>query len=234
VIGCAHSYSDDARFLTCLNGRGDLAFSVRGPSPTLIRMAALPAIVPSIAPGLPVELKLLDAEPGAFSMFVWKNVTILSWMAPATGAGTKRVAECTKQVASACRDGFSNIHLVKDGIGLPTVEARHEFADMMNRHSQELACVGIALLGSGFWASALQGAITGIRMLNPRRSAVLRIHDSIDGVADWLPREHIKYTGVLLRSTELHSAMTQAFAETLQQAESGTHPLAANDSGFRR
>jgi len=71
-------------------------------------------------------------------MFLWKNITILSWIAPATGGATKRVAEQTIHVASSCREGFSNIHLLKEGIGLPTAEARHDFADMMSRHSQEL------------------------------------------------------------------------------------------------
>jgi hypothetical protein len=158
-------------------------------------------------------------------MYVWKNVTILSWIAPATGAATKRVAQWTTEVASSCPEGFSNVHLIKEGIGLPTAEARHDFADMMDRHSQTLACVAIALLGSGFWASALQSAITGIRMLNSKRSALLRIHDSMEAVADWLPPEHLKYTGVRFRSAELHAAMTQAFSDTLRQAESGTHPL---------
>jgi hypothetical protein len=188
-------------------------------------MASLPAAARRVSVVPPGQLQLLDYEPGAFSMFCWKNITILTWVAPATGAATKRVAEATMQVAGACREGFSNIHLLRQGIGLPTAEARHDFAEMMNRHSQELACIAIALLGSGFWASALQGAITGIRMLNPKRSSVMRIHDSIDGVADWLPQEHLKYTGVAIQSGELHSAMTQAFFETQDQAESGSHPV---------
>jgi hypothetical protein len=188
-------------------------------------MAMSRVSVPPVALGPPVPMKLLDSEPGSFSMFSWKNVTILSWIAPATGTFTARVAEATVQVASTCRHGFSNVHLVKDGIGLPTAEARQNFAAMMNRHADELACVGVALLGSGFWASALQGAITGIRLLNPKRSAVLRIHDSIEGIADWLPQEHLKYTGVTIHSLELRSALTQAFLDTLRFAESGSHPV---------
>jgi hypothetical protein len=191
----------------------------------MLRMVMSRASVPPVTLGAPVQMKLLDCEPGSFSMFLWKNVTILSWIAPATGNFTARVAEATEQVASACRDGFSNVHMVKDGIGLPTAEARHNFAEMMNRHADELGCVGVALLGSGFWASALQGAITGIRLLNPKRSAVLRIHDSIEGLADWLPQEHLKYTGVAIHSLELRSALTQAFLDTLRFAESGSHPV---------
>jgi hypothetical protein len=188
-------------------------------------MTVRPGAVSSIPVGSPAPLKLLESEPGAFSMFLWRNVTILSWIAPATGEATRRVAERTIAVASSFREGFSNIHLLKEGIGLPTAEARHDFAEMMRRHSQELACVAVALLGSGFWASALQSAITGIQMLNPKRSTLMRIHDSIEAVADWLPEEHLKHTGVAIRSSELRSAMTEAFSETLRQADSGSFPL---------
>ena len=217
-----------------LKGLYSLPYTARIPTFRLSRRMKLRvkyyaiAVLPSVAPRIsilpPGELRLLDHEPGAFSMFVWKNITILTWLAPATGATTKRVAEETIRVASACPEGFSNIHLLQHGIGLPTAEARHDFAEMMNRHP-ELACVGVALLGSGFWASALQSAITGIRMLSPKRSSIMRIHDSMEGVAEWLPQEHLKLTGVQIGSAELQAAMTQVFSETLQQAESGLHPV---------
>ena len=171
---------------------------------------------------LPVQAStpptLLDSEPGAFSILVWHNITIVSWNANATGSTVRRVAEATVPIAEECRQGFSNIHLVRHGSSLPTAEARAGFVEMADRYSQALACVAVGLLGSGFWASALQSAVTGMRMLSPR-SFAFRIHNSIDAVTAWLPPEHLKRTGVSVDPDELHSIMTGAFSQTLREAD---------------
>src|SRR5258708_40352193 len=95
---------------------------------------------------LPVQAStpptLLDPEPGAFSILVWHNITIVSWNANATGSTVRRGAEATVPIAEECRQGVSNIHLVRHGSSLPTAEARAGFIAMADRYSQAPACVG--------------------------------------------------------------------------------------------
>ena len=60
-----------------------------------------------------------------------------------------------------------------------------------------IACVAVIIDGSGFWASALRGFITGLQVLAPG-TLDLHAHASIDQVLAWLPTEHHKRTGVQL------------------------------------
>jgi len=162
-------------------------------------------------------LTLLDSEPGAFALFAFDDVTIACWPKHATGETVGRVAMATASFVGAGRR-FSNVHLVKHGAALPTAEARAGFVGMMDRYAGDLACVAVALLGSGFWASALQSAITGMRMVSPRTFS-MRIVNSMDAIAEWLPPAHLEKTGTALHAVELRRAMLDAFSHALGDGE---------------
>ncbi len=159
-----------------------------------------------------VQLVCLDSEPGKFAFFGWQNVLVSVWLAAGTGAAVERLGNATRPYEKFHPRGVSNIHLVKGGAGMPTAEARAGFVGLMERYSAWFACIAVSLLGRGFWASALQGAVTGMRMLAPR-SFEMRIHDDIEGVLEWLPDEHLRRTGVFLDKDELYAVMNQAFLE---------------------
>ncbi len=158
--------------------------------------------------------QLLDSEPGAFAVYGWQNLTIVIWPRQATGSAVTRLAKMTESKAREFRDGFSNIHVVKNGAGMPTPEARAGFVEMMEKHSKELACVGTVLLGSGFWVSALQSVTTGMRMISPR-SFDHRINNSIEAMVAWLPKEHRKRTGVLIDARDLHAVVDRVYSQTI-------------------
>jgi hypothetical protein len=163
---------------------------------------------------LPSPAKLLDSEAGAFAVFGWQNLTIVIWPCQATGSAVRRLARVTESKAREFRDGFSNVHIVKNGAGMPTEEARAGFVQMMEKHSAELACVGTVLLGSGFWVSALQSVTTGMRMISPR-SFDHRINNSIDALVSWLPKEHRKRTGASIDPKELKTVIEKAYLQTI-------------------
>jgi hypothetical protein len=166
-------------------------------------------------------LELLDSEDGEFSVFGWQNTTIVVWPQQATGTAVRRLAKVTAAKALEFREGFSNVHVVKNGAGMPTPEARAGFVEMMEKHCKELACVGTVLLGSGFWVSALQSVTTGMRMISPR-SFDHRINNSFEALVSWLPKEHRKRTGVSLESRELLAALTKAYERTIGELEKST------------
>ncbi len=163
---------------------------------------------------LPPPPDLLDSEPGAFSVFGWQNLTIVIWARQATGATVARLAHVTEAKAREFHEGFSNVHIVKNGAGMPTPEARDGFVKMMAKHSAELACVGTVLLGSGFWVSALQSVTTGMRMISPR-SFDHRINNSLEALVGWLPKEHRARTGVSINPKELLLVLNQLYSQTI-------------------
>ena len=85
---------------------------------------------------------------------------------------------------------------------------RHGFIAMLERHPSAFACVGIALLGAGFWASALQSMITGLLMVAPRGFALRFAGDPAE-LGAWLPREHSRRTGVEIDARGLAQAVDQ-------------------------
>jgi hypothetical protein len=156
------------------------------------------------------RLEILDLEPAAFAFFSWQNVIIAVWRDKPTGAAVGRLAARGHSVTERY-PRHSAIHVVHKGTGIPAPEARAAFVELMKGRGPKLACVAAVLLGHGFWASAVQGAITGIHMLAPR-SLTLRICDSIDEAADWLPEEHFVLTGISLNPAALHSILSEAVA----------------------
>jgi hypothetical protein len=159
-------------------------------------------------------LQLLDSDNETFSVFGWQNITIVIWPSQATGTAVKRLAKVTELKAAEFREGFSNVHVVKNGAGMPTPEARAGFVEMMEKHSKELACVSTVLLGSGFWVSALQSVTTGMRMISPR-SFDHRINNSFEALVSWLPKEHRKRTGVSVDPRELHTVLDNAYVQVI-------------------
>jgi hypothetical protein len=171
------------------------------------------------------QLICLASAPGRFAFFGSQNVMIMVWLSAATGADVELLATAIRPNLKLYPRGQSHIHLVKNGAGMPTAEARAGFAAQMAQYDRQLACVAVALLGRGFWASALQGAITGMRMLAPR-SFEMRTHSDLEDIVEWLPDAHGERTGVFLDPAELLAAMNQALL-----AGSGAPTRAAETSG---
>jgi hypothetical protein len=138
-------------------------------------------------------VEILAHQPGHYVFGLWRNITIIYWMLQANGIAVRRLQAITATVAEAHAQGFSNIQIVKDGAGLPDAEARHGFSAMADAHANQLACVAIVLLGSGFWASAVQSMVTSLLMLAPR-AFIMRFARSPLELRDWLPKEHHKRT----------------------------------------
>jgi hypothetical protein len=153
-----------------------------------------------------------DAQPGQYAFFSWHNVIILVWPNSATGASVERLGNHYRAMLKRDPKPQSHIHVVKAGAGLPTGEARAGFVKLMHEFENDLAAVGVCLLGSGFWASAIQGAVTGMRMLAPR-SFEMHIHNDFESLVQWLPAEHLLRTGVALGPDHLLAALNTAFAE---------------------
>jgi hypothetical protein len=161
------------------------------------------------APSMPPEhVEILACQPGHYVFASWRNLTILYWLGQAVGPAVRRLQAITAEFVEAHPEGISNIHLVKDGAGLPDTQARVGFNAIMERHPNAFACISIVLLGAGFWASALQSVITGLLMVAPR-TFMLRFAGNPAELRTWLPKEHTRRTGEAIDALELARAIDQ-------------------------
>ena len=103
------------------------------------------------------EARLIDSQAGQFAFYLWQNVTIIVWQAQATGPAVARLTAASLPVAASHAEGISSVHIIRQGVGMPTQEARLGLVESATQVGDRLACVGVVLLGAGFWASALRG-----------------------------------------------------------------------------
>jgi hypothetical protein len=174
------------------------------------------------APSRPLEqVEILDYQPGHYVFALWRNVTIIYWMDQANGFAVSRLQAIAAEVVRAHPQGYSNIHLVKEGTGVPDAEARDGFNAMMDRYPDALGCVAIVLMGAGFWASVLQSVITGLLMLAPRKFLFRFASRPLD-LLGWFPKEHAKRTGEEIDALGLSQAIEQVLRLGATVAELNT------------
>lgn len=152
---------------------------------------------------------VLDVEPGAFVVGSWKNVLIVVWRTQATAPLVDRLDRAIVTLAGRQPGLRSNVHVVSEGAGLPTPEARAGFVALMRRNAGELASVFVVIDGSGFWSGALRSVLTGIRLVTPR-SIQFCLVGSVDETVRGLPCEHEARTGVRLEGGQLRTAIGAA------------------------
>lgn len=163
------------------------------------------------------RLIVADAEPDAFAFCTWKNVTISVWWLQATGPAVERANAVARGVLPTFPDGISSIHIVKEGALLPDAEGRTALMKLIKDFESDVACAAVVVGGSGFWASALRAAITGV-WLAAASPMELKMMGTFEEVAAWLPPKHQVRTGVQLDPGELVQMLAQADAREL------THP----------
>jgi hypothetical protein len=152
-------------------------------------------------------VKISAQAPGHFIFCFWKNVVIAYWQHQANGPSVKQLVGVCEERVKAYPDGVSIVHLVREGAGLPDAAAREALARMGDRYANETACLAIVLMGAGFWASALQSVLTGIRLIAPPRPSVMRFARDLNELESWFPYEHLRRSGVRIDPVELTSAL---------------------------
>jgi hypothetical protein len=155
------------------------------------------------------DFTALDWESGAFVFGGWKNVLVAVWRSQATLLNVARLANISDTTRWPGRR--SSVHVIQDGAGLPTPEARAAFVALMKRNKDSLGCVAIVIAGTGFWSGALRSAMTGLRLLAPR-SFDFRVAGSSEDLVQWLPSMHEEKTGVALVPSRLQSVLDTAVA----------------------
>jgi hypothetical protein len=155
-----------------------------------------------------VSDSLLVEEPGVVLARGWRNLAIVVWTGQATGPAAALIGQMLdRPEARGMRQSY--IHVIHNKRPLPDAAARREFVQMMKNRARELACIGVVVLGSGFWASAMRNAVIGMRVFAPS-SFDFRVFGSCEEVADWLPAAHERLTGVAIPENALTQWLSAA------------------------
>jgi len=168
----------------------------------------------------PKNATILANSTGHYTVAVWGDVGIVHWMRQADGTAMQRVQDSFKSVVANHPRGVSFIHLVDDGAGLPDPDARRVLTDMMAGFAEVTVCVAVVLMGAGFWASALQSLLTGMRLFAPPRPWTMRFAMRPAELRKWLPPLHEQRTSQPLHFDELEAAIHGVLSSGASQPES--------------
>jgi hypothetical protein len=145
-------------------------------------------------------------DSGGFVMATWKNVAIHVWTVDATMALVNALDRLSATFTSVHPEGISAIHIITKNAPLPPADVRDELGKVTKRHANRLACVCHVVEGSGFWASALHGFLTGLHWLS-RGPFRLHICSDIPTAARWVPAPHGEVTNVPIGVAELEEVL---------------------------
>lgn len=161
----------------------------------------------SLAPRLVTD-SLLAEHPGVVIVRGWRNLAIVVWTAQANGPAAELVNQ-TMNRPDTRGSRQSYVHVIHNKLPLPDGAARRSFMNLMRDRGRELACVGVVVLGGGFWASAMRNAVIGMRVLAPSNFD-FNVFGSCEEVVDWLPAAHERQTGVAVPASALSQWLNTA------------------------
>jgi len=148
-------------------------------------------------------IELVSESPGVNQIWLWRNVVVVTWKGKATAEVARKLGPLSREILPRTRaPKLSYIHVVPNNLVMPDADTRDVLLELSREHVHETACVAAIIEGGGFWASAIRGFITGIRVLAPRELN-LRMHKVVAELLPWFPEEHARLTGVELDPEEL-------------------------------
>src|SRR5262249_24461328 len=143
---------------------------------------------PASLPPTP-ELTTLEHEPGTFWYGAWKDVNIAVWQRSATGSAVTRIDRTVPGRIKALPGRHSTVHIALATAGTPEPDARAAFAESAKRWIDVTCCVAVVLEQTGFLASAIRSAVTGIQLISGTQFP-LRVHRSIEEAVPWFVEMH--------------------------------------------
>jgi len=155
-----------------------------------------------------VSTQLLHAVPGTCAFRRSGNVVVHAWRGQMTDTIAERFVQINEGVILQHPEGISFVSWIQEGAPLPSSGARRIVSEVMGEYSESIACVAVIMEGSGFWASAMRSAVTGIGLL-AKGDFIMRSHRSVAEMTVWFPNHHQARTGVAVAPAHLRELVEQ-------------------------
>lgn len=158
--------------------------------------------------GLDERMHVVAEVPGRYVAATLRNVILWYWV----GDGTVEGMEALEQVwlkLNVHHQRISAIHVIRQGVGVPSAPVRKVLTRCMETYAEQTAVLSVVMLGAGFWASALQSALTGIRMMVPARDSQMRFGRDVQSLQGWFTQEHERSSGVRVDEVLLMLSLEQ-------------------------
>lgn len=151
------------------------------------------------------ELPIITFAGEGCVMGHWHGVMSSVW---ATRSTLELVVELEKLLVAASESypKISSVHLITSSFSLPPADVRAKLGELTQRYGDRLACSATMLAGTGFWASAIRGAVTSIQVLDLHRRRQ-RVFADLEELANWVAPTHNAATGSAITPQGLRHAL---------------------------
>lgn len=153
------------------------------------------------------DLVLEAHVPGRYVAATVREIVTFYWAGDAERSSMQFLAQVLDKLTANGTKHASALHVVHERVALPNAEVRGELISMLQDYARITGCVGVVLLGSGFWASAMRSALTGIRMIMPMGAPPLKFAQSVDEILPWFCATHEERTGLAPNPAQLGGAL---------------------------
>ena len=138
-------------------------------------------------------------------------MNIAVWKDAASTAAISRI-EATIPARLKTHPGrLSTVHIALPSSGAPTAEVRAAFAETAKRWQNITGCVAVVVEHTGFIASALRSAVTGIHLVSGAEFP-MRAHRTVAEAVPWLVEMHAQTTKVQLVPSDVMQVLNAARA----------------------
>ena len=146
-----------------------------------------------------------------------KNIAIVAWRSRAQGESVRAMRDFVDQCIPQ-QQRFSIVHVVEEGVGLPTSDGREAFVSLGRLGKERMVCVGILLPASSIIATALRAFVraTGTVM---RTGLPLIVEQDVRELARSLSETHAACTGVRVSPRDIVQAIESARCLGLERLE---------------
>lgn len=147
--------------------------------------------------------------PGRYVAATTRDIVAFHWVGDAERSAIQLLEQLLDRQTASRTKPASAIHVVHQRVGLPNGEVRGALISLLEAYARSMGCVGVALLGTGFWASAMRSALTGIRMIVPMGALPMRFAQGLDDLLPWFCSTHQERTGHALQPASLQATLHQ-------------------------
>ena len=147
-------------------------------------------------------------EPGRNGITLVQGVCISVWLEHAGEQDGERLVAYSQMLADEHPGGSSSLSWVLSSSALPGGRTRQDLAHAMHETKHLRGDSAVVLEGSGFWASAVRGALTSLAMAGGKRAG-FRMFSALPAATAWIAEQHLERTSVSISADEIESAARQ-------------------------
>ena len=142
---------------------------------------------------------------------LWQKLLIVVWATAGTGPLVAELARISDGLHNVYPK-MSSIHIIVEGAGMPTEDARRGLSLLGSRFAERLACVATLIEAGGFWASAMRALVVSLQAVD-RRPYKTRTFATRRELAAWVSPIHTAEVGEPCDAVELEAALAWVCAQ---------------------